>query len=242
MLIVISDIHTKWKKAQQLLDEYDNSFNEFVFLGDFLDDFGDSPEINVETALWVMKKAQDSNKVFLQGNHDISYLRPPSRCSGWTKDKQDALIKCGYVDFAIKTARFFYCPIIGGKQFVISHAGIHPDYIPEAIIDGPDAIIQFLEEEEKYALRCLDTHTGNSWIFNAGRSRGGKHLIGGPLWCHWDEFEPIDEIHQIFGHTKCRYTRELRTPFSQNYCIDTDLNHYLTIDDEGNCAVEPINV
>ena len=51
-------------------------------------------------------------------------------------------------------------------------------------------------------------------------------MVGGPLWCDYDEFVPIPSLNQIFGHTKSDYVRYGETDDSKNYCIDTGLNHY----------------
>jgi hypothetical protein len=39
-------------------------------------------------------------------------------------------------------------------------------------------------------------------FFDIGYARGGGSVVGGPLWCDFnDEFFPVEELTQIFGHT-----------------------------------------
>jgi hypothetical protein len=40
-----------------------------------------------------------------------------------------------------------------------------------------------------------------------GRSRGGYHPHGGPLWLDWyEEFKNIERVRQVVGHTARRKT------------------------------------
>jgi hypothetical protein len=39
-------------------------------------------------------------------------------------------------------------------------------------------------------------------FYQVGHARGGFYPCGGPLWCDFfAEFEPLDEVIQVFGHT-----------------------------------------
>ena len=59
-----------------------------------------------------------------------------------------------------------------------------------------------------------------------GFSRGGSNVVGGPLWCDYNEFVDIPGINQIFGHTPNYTVRHRKTKNFEHYCIDTRLNHY----------------
>ena len=228
MIVAIPDVHTQYEKAQKILDNWDNPANEIIFLGDYFDDFNDSVEINVQTAKWVLSKITDKNKTFLLANHDMSYFVAPARCSGWTCDKQNAL------DFFIKDSRtslfqFYKLMNIAGQQTLFSHAGLHPHHLP-AHFDLKN-LDQFLSSQEQAAKGCMkydDMH----WFYHAGRARGGRYSYGGLTWLDWeDEFEPIEGLSQIVGHTRNWNVRKKEAKDSVNICLDTHLNNYLTIDE-----------
>ncbi len=56
----------------------------------------------------------------------------------------------------------------------------------------------------------------------------------------WDEFEPIEGLNQLVGHTRGKTVRQKKAMFSENWCADTHLNHFLQIDDEGQVIVHEI--
>ena len=62
------------------------------------------------------------------------------------------------------------------------------------------------------------------WIFRGGSRRGGND-VGGPLWCDFSDFEPIQNLNQVFGHTPPSENqplmRQKNIPDSTNICIDT---------------------
>lgn len=59
-----------------------------------------------------------------------------------------------------------------------------------------------------------------------GFSRGGSNVIGGTLWCDYDEFVDVPMMSQIFGYTPDYIVRHNKTKNSEHYCMDTKLNHY----------------
>ena len=63
-------------------------------------------------------------------------------------------------------------------------------------------------------------------FLHVGFSRGGSNVIGGPLWCDYDEFVDVSGICQIFGHIPNHLVRHRKTKNSEHYCIDTKLRHY----------------
>lgn len=68
----------------------------------------------------------------------------------------------------------------------------------------------------------LVTHAGLSKNFNGslygiGRCRGGFQDVGGIFWCDFNqEFQPIEGLRQVFGHTSQRQIEQ----DGDNYCID----------------------
>jgi len=47
------------------------------------------------------------------------------------------------------------------------------------------------------------------------------NTVGGIFWCDFNaEFEPIEGLNQIFGHTAGKNIRVRHTETSKNFCID----------------------
>jgi len=77
------------------------------------------------------------------------------------------------------------------------------------------------------------------WFYGVGHARGGNLKAGGIVWCDFDhEFQPIDDLRQIVGHTNqwetgkaTQYHRDgaINIVDANNICIDCNLSQYLTI-------------
>ena len=74
------------------------------------------------------------------------------------------------------------------------------------------------------------------WLYGVGAARGGRQNIGGITWQDFGaEFEPIDGLKQIVGHTSHpkilnHYTDgNLDIASCDNIDIDCHLNQYLLI-------------
>ena len=70
--LIIPDIHTKWEKAQKAIEKY--PADEVICLGDYFDDFDDTPEMAMDTATWLKDFISRKNTVALVGNHEFNYL------------------------------------------------------------------------------------------------------------------------------------------------------------------------
>jgi metallophosphoesterase superfamily enzyme len=49
-------------------------YDRVVFLGDYFDDFRDTPESGRATAEWLRTNVRDSRFTFLHGNHDLARM------------------------------------------------------------------------------------------------------------------------------------------------------------------------
>lgn len=235
MIIVIPDSHLQIRKLDFIFNEWYNDSNTIVMLGDEFDDFGDSPRQNEEMARWLSKALDLPNVVSLIGNHTLSYMVKPSRCSGWSQAKQNVIDP--FLPKMKEKMKFFYHTIVNDKQFLLSHAGLHPRFLP-ARLDLED-LPSFLEDESTVARECLTTEFPH-WFFHAGMSRGGPYPVGGIMWMDWDEFTPIEGLNQLTGHTRGQTVRKKAGMFSENYCLDTHLCHFAEINDVGDVIIHKI--
>lgn len=220
LTLILPDLHLKIEKAQKILDTH--SFDKVVFLGDAFDDFNDTPDMAKNAAIWLKKTMEKygDNFVICRSNHDVAYEFPKNphlRCSGFERAKSDAINSILTQEDWAKF-KFFHCE----QGFWLSHAGIHP-YIFSHPIHG---ITQ--EGVQEYCDKALEAAKQNIAhpVTNAGYSRGGNQLFGGITWCDFSlDFQPIDNIHQIVGHTPHSHVRGKHTKKSKNHCIDTSLSH-----------------
>jgi len=208
-ILIVPDIHNKWFEAEQIIDM--ENADRVVFLGDYFDSFDDNAEIAYETACWLKTSVETPNRIHLIGNHDLSYINQDYTCSGFTQNKLWA-IKNAHIDFSKLR---YYCLI---DNWLCTHAGLTKGFFKAYAQYETQFIPEFLDYMiENYEYRLSDCTP----------YRGGNNAHAGILWCDYDEFEPIPNINQIFGHTH----GDIRFKDDNNICIDTWLNYYAVYED-----------
>ncbi|MBU1151349.1 metallophosphoesterase [Patescibacteria group bacterium] len=225
--LILPDIHTKHGKAQQIIEKHPD-VDEVVCLGDYFDNFGDSGQSNMETAIWLKNFLKKENHVALLGNHEFNYAfnRMIYGCSGYTKEKRELINDVLTIEDWKKLKPYYMA-----QGWYLTHAGISRRLLLHMF--PPLQNSSFTRDDfgkiiEKHLKLFL--LTGSSLLFEAGRSRNGKNDTGGITWCHFpDEFGPIKGIKQIFGHTRQKEPTWYKN--TENLCLDTGLNHYAIIED-----------
>ncbi len=48
-ILVLGDVHNKWVEAEKILSDLESHYDQAVLLGDYFDDFGDTPRLAAET-------------------------------------------------------------------------------------------------------------------------------------------------------------------------------------------------
>ena len=217
-LVIIPDIHNKHQIAEEIIDMEEPDM--VVFLGDYFDGFGDTVEDAANTAKWLNKSLDHGNRIHLIGNHDLSYMtyNQNLKCSGYSADKH-AAIKSQNVKW--DKLRMFYWV----DDWLCTHAGLTDKFYRQQKINESDSIQKIIECSKRDLENIHDPDYKHAF-FQVGFSRGGNSPVGGTVWCHYDEFEDIPGVKQIFGHTRSDHIRHKKTENSEHYCIDTVLNHY----------------
>lgn len=205
--LIVGDIHGKVDVVERALAQE----HPVTFVGDYLDSY-DHPVDDHLKCLELVEAAIDSGKATaLLGNHELSYLMPKMRCSGWNPkmathvdQKWGAILREKFLGF------LFFEPNI-----LIVHGGLDKriwDKYNLTLESMPQALAEWLADPDSPAY----------WI---GQSRGGIKPCGGLFWCDFErEFRPIDGLIQIVGHTR---GSGLREKFG-NFCIDyNDYKHDL---------------
>lgn len=217
--LIISDTHNRIDVVDKIIKAHPD-VDKIISLGDWWDSFGDTVEDAEKTARYLLNLSQDKRFIWIAGNHDLPYLFPDNlyiRCSGGTKDKANAIQKV----FKGKTPEF--CLHHFDEYFLYSHAGLHPSFLP---YDGFSP--EWLELRCRAALALCSENKPDDLVL-AGRSRGGFLPYGGITWLDHYEFTPIENLNQIYGHTRAYEPRQTLSKSSVNWCLDTNNNHYALV-------------
>jgi hypothetical protein len=223
--LIIPDVHHRIAVADRILAA--EPADEVYFLGDYQDNFHDTPAQAKATAEWMCRQIEAGHNL-LWGNHDLPYGFLPELhdCPGYTRGKADAVNKVLRLDHW-KRLRLWY--IIPGepRPWILSHAGIERPWIPPGVDPLP-----YLQTLEASALDDLYNHgTTHPLFFFCSAARGGRDPYSGPLWMDWGDFRPISGLNQIVGHTPMRNPDQFSLEDSTNWCIDTHLQHYAVLED-----------
>lgn len=213
-ILVLSDIHHKFEIAQKIIDSVE--FDRCILLGDYFDDYGDTPENARKTAVWLKEKVIPNPKMIpLMGNHDVNYffpMHPEFYCSGFSHDKCRAIRSVISPD-DVKLFKFYH--IQDGWMF--SHAGLHVSLWKEMKQWYPDGEIREGETLLNYFSRVVQFFMDRTMVniyanmpvpyLECGWDRGGNRPFGGLIWCDWNTFASIKGINQIVGHTPDKLPR-----------------------------------
>ena len=234
-ILIVSDVHQDINRLDKIIKAEDADIN--VCLGDWFDSFiYDDTSDFIRTAEYLKTFLNSSKNITLWGNHDTHYLSKNQYtiCSGYTTHKAKLSNECFGTDKSYIADKFKWYIWIDGK--LCTHAGLHPKLI-RSVCKNNDDIDKYLSEESEAANRCLKTNQKH-WFYLAGRSRGGPERYGGITWLDFDqEYDPIDDLQQIVGHThrkskkiQCHRSEGSINPLdADNICIDTNMNEYLTV-------------
>lgn len=204
---VFGDIHQKVERVERFLSRHKP--NRVIWLGDYFDDFGDTPEQAGRMARYLKHlidaRPQDT---FLLGNHDISYLLG-DECKefdqfhsyGYTHDKNKQIQRHFPRDYWRKLKLYHV-----QDNVVFSHAGMHGNFSSTVSIslvyrDGLDYLL-----DKKFTYYDL-TLLGN---------------MNGPLWIR-DRLTVNNNFCQVFGHT--HYDLPVIKYGFQTWNVNLDCSH-----------------
>ena len=229
--LIIPDIHNKVDLVEKILDMEKGLHEKIIFLGDYFDNFFDTPKDAAKTAEWLKKSLTHKNRVHLIGNHDMSYAYPDNAqlfCPGFTPAKCEAVNKImSFEDW--DKIDWFHAETVKDKDVLFSHAGFTPnlysDYAGDLWIPRIRDIVKNTKVDAKSGIY--------SKYLAAGHSRNGREVYGSFLWEDFWEADSANEIYQIVGHTPLSYFKKrASTDKTCNIvCLDTHLNYYFIMED-----------
>ncbi len=202
--LIIPDLHHRWEQAEKIISSV--GADDILFLGDYFDDFNDTPDMVRATAEWLQDSVTKPNRIHLFGNHDQHYAFPyrPFQCSGYEQWKY--FIIQDMLDSKVWDKLKWYHFL--DEVWLLTHAGLHNLNVPDEVTKERKDRPKFINELSQYL--DAEIHKGfnygasgaGSWVFNAGCARWGSQRVGGITWCDFNqEFFPVRGINQIMGHT-----------------------------------------
>jgi hypothetical protein len=117
-ILAIGDIHNGPNLRQIEAAISRQSPDLTIFLGDYFDQWSDTPEDVRRVAEWLRESLQQSSRVHLWGNHDLPYALL-GNCPGWSQAKQEAVQAVMPPD-SWKPLRLWHV----FEPWVFSHAGL----------------------------------------------------------------------------------------------------------------------
>jgi len=189
-IITIGDLHGlgNWKNVDP--EKYD----KIIFLGDYLDSetVGDEDMVRNFTEIIAFKYERFDKVILLVGNHEVSYLDPRYRSTGWRPVLADIV-----VELLLNYSDVFKIAWQHGN-YLWSHAGIHQGFYQQRILS------EVTEDESLSDTLQRLYERGYPPIFEIGYARGGSRKnTGGPLWLDKKLLikKPMKGYHQVVGHT-----------------------------------------
>jgi hypothetical protein len=267
-LLVIPDVHNHYEGPEQLIARFPD--HHVVFLGDYFDNYNDTPAIAAATAEWLRWSIQRPKRTHLMGNHDLPYRWRYQDCPGYTELKAREVKRIMSADLwgQVQLTSTFTGSHFGLKEeirpLVLSHAGftlanLYGVSDPKDVARG-GRLEHMREIEPAEHLREIQIQTdlclveasagGQHHWFNRG-SRMGERTVGGPFWLDKDEFRgQLRGIDQVVGHTHVRRPSASLVPCraqpeSAVWFIDGAGSFAVTIDpevtDKGGLKITPIH-
>ncbi len=226
-VVIIPDVHNKFHLIDPIIKK--EQPDKIVYLGDWFDSYNDLPIQNKLTAEYLKNILYDHNKIFLYGNHDIQYRYHNNiyiRSTAYSDDKYNIINSV----LTNKDWNQFKLYTIINDNWFLSHAGISFQLVCNPILGfNVDYFNRILEQDFQDLKLNKDQQ-----LLGIGKMRGGYNKIGGITWCDITEFEPIDNINQVFGHTNIKNPIQINTNVlnSENWCIDCYLTYYGIIEND----------
>jgi hypothetical protein len=213
--LVIPDIHHNVTAVDGVLAR--EQYDRVVFLGDYFDDFNDTPERARNTAQWLKQRLRDPRFTFLYGNHDLPYRfsAPGVECAGFDLDKWQAIL-----DVLDRDDWDLFRLHAWVDGYLLSHAGWNHTFT-----DGRGRITR--ESIDSWCAECLEELDEGRMhpLAAASPARGGSAAAGGIVWQDWRELQPIVGLRQVVGHTPGIEVRYKTAEDAFAACLDTRLCH-----------------
>jgi len=178
--VIIGDLHGRYEVVEEILTDPSFWDHNIVFIGDYLDSYDRKAIEQIHTLDLILEaiKTSDGKVKALLGNHEMAYLDRNMVCSGNSNEVSVALISR---DLSPLLSYLWL-----EDDILLTHAGISQN-----LLNNVDySLMEYLAAGE---------------FKQIGYARGGRDAYGGLYWCDWwQEFEPVEGVRQVVGHSNYR--------------------------------------
>lgn len=225
-ILVIGDVH----QHHEIADRYiENWKGPIIFLGDYFDQFYDTPEQAIATAIWLKNSLQQPNRIHLMGNHDFHYMLPfgsGTFCSGYSPEKHNAINSVLSKEDWDKL-KYFHAE----DNCWFSHAGISHKWFSHPVLGINPEIIEGVIARAKEDIKAQIYNTSDvGALWAADHYRGGRYDKGGLLWGDWRILDFFEGITQVVGHTPREEIKSHSRKGGTNINVDTHLRECIILD------------
>ena len=184
--IVVGDLHGNLNFYRAVKNQFPD--RNIILVGDLLDSFLYDVDTQVQLLQEVLADIRQKSVRCLIGNHELNYMYTNTmRCSGFNGA------------MAAQTLPLLSEMHAGLENFIfednvlITHAGLSKRFFSAFGLGSETVTKEWLED------MCSDLHGP---MYFSSHARGGSRKYAGIFWCDWTlDFEPIEGLVQIFGHT-----------------------------------------
>jgi hypothetical protein len=229
-IFVVGDVHQHHETAEEFLEDWNGPV---IFLGDYFDQFYDTPEDAANTARWLKNSLQQPNRIHLMGNHDFHYRIPIESgtfCSGYSPEKHRVISEILTREDWNKV-KYFHAE----NNCWFSHAGVSYKWFSHPVLGINQEVVEkvIAKAQEDIEAQIYNTpNVGALWA--ADFYRGGRYDKGGILWCDWRCIDFFPGITQIVGHTPREEVKSHSRKGGTCINIDTHLQECIILDTETN--------
>lgn len=219
-ILVVPDVHNHTAEVERQIARY--PADRVIFLGDYFDSFGDTPQMAAQTAAWLKESLARPERLHLYGNHDLWYRFPRHPQISW--------IGSGFTPAKSREISAILTPDDWAKmklvEFVgdiaLCHAGIGEEVFGHPINGVSRERVETLCAEAMRDAEAMVDHP----VFDES----------GIVWLRWWHLEPLAAFSQFVGHTPSRELRIESAHGRHNVCLDT-MGRYLGLIENDRMAV-----
>lgn len=195
-VVAIGDIHGRdtWKR---ILDKESNNFDKFIFIGDYVDSFDGSSEVQLSNLLDIVEyKKSDSRIITLIGNHDFQYIKNSLQDERYSGFQSRMYYK--FQEAYEENMNLFQMCYKDENNTIYSHAGISETWLNNVQISStdPKVIVESINE-------LFKTKPSKFGFHYEDRSGTGDNVNQSPIWIRPNSLYK-DQIPflQVVGHTQ----------------------------------------
>lgn len=200
------DLFNSYKKGEEIHQgsyrfNFEN-WGKIIFVGDYVDSFNVSTVEMLDNLVEIVdfaKKFPDHVELLL-GNHDIQYIHPKYKCSGFRPE--------AYFDFRdiFEENKHLFKVASAYGDYLFSHAGVTQKFwnVCENKLKEVKDLYDYTDPEKTIADHLNFLYELNfEPLFYAGPARGGISSYPGIFWADKRELvaNPLQGYSQVVGHT-----------------------------------------